>query len=203
MRLRWRKQLGLYLNHLNLVGEGVEVGVHTGSFSYALLEQWQGEQLYLVDPWRHLSNYYDKCNSTDAVMERRLAATVIRLRRFYARHTILRAESLRAVTLFRDLSLDFVYLDANHSYEAVRQDLFHWYPKIRRGGLLCGHDYFDAITDEEMNPIITNDVSRKKLTSYGVKSAVDEFVLRKDLHVVTTVDRLPTWLLRKPPDSNE
>jgi hypothetical protein len=51
------------------------------------------------------------------------------------------APSIRAATLFTNSSLDFVFIDANHSYEAVLSDLHAWWPKIRPGGLLAGHDY--------------------------------------------------------------
>ena len=48
-----------------------------------------------------------------------------------------------AVDLFDDLSLDFVYVDGEHSYEAVSKDISDWWPKISPGGVLAGHDYND------------------------------------------------------------
>lgn len=58
-----------------------------------------------------------------------------------------------AAALYEDNSLDFVFIDANHAYPFVKQDIEAWYPKVKRGGLLAGHDY----------------TSHK-----GVKKAVDE-----------------------------
>jgi predicted O-methyltransferase YrrM len=46
-----------------------------------------------------------------------------------------------AVKLFDDESLDAVFIDADHSYEAVKLDIQNWMPKVRRGGILAGHDY--------------------------------------------------------------
>lgn len=46
-----------------------------------------------------------------------------------------------ASTRFRDESLDLVFIDADHSYEAVMLDIKSWFPKVRSGGILCGHDY--------------------------------------------------------------
>jgi predicted O-methyltransferase YrrM len=46
-----------------------------------------------------------------------------------------------ASKLFEDGSLDGVFIDADHSYEAVKQDIQNWLPKIRVGGILAGHDY--------------------------------------------------------------
>jgi predicted O-methyltransferase YrrM len=49
--------------------------------------------------------------------------------------------SVEASRKFTDRSLDFVFLDADHSYNAVRADLTHWFPKVKLGGLFAGHDY--------------------------------------------------------------
>jgi hypothetical protein len=49
--------------------------------------------------------------------------------------------SAEAATMFENGSLDFVYLDADHCFESVWQDLSVWYPKVRIGGILAGHDF--------------------------------------------------------------
>ena len=51
------------------------------------------------------------------------------------------ARSVRAAAVFADGSLDLVFIDADHSFAAVREDLRAWWPKVRPGGLLAGHDY--------------------------------------------------------------
>jgi hypothetical protein len=48
-----------------------------------------------------------------------------------------------AVHKFQDNSIDFIYLDANHSYGAALRDLTIWYPKLRPQGWFCGHDFND------------------------------------------------------------
>jgi SAM-dependent methyltransferase len=55
-----------------------------------------------------------------------------------------RLPSLEAVNGFEDNSLDFVFIDASHEYEDVVQDLKAWYPKVKPGGVLAGHDYYPA-----------------------------------------------------------
>ena len=55
--------------------------------------------------------------------------------------TILQQESTYATTFFPDEYFDVIFLDAQHSYEAVREDIIHWLPKLRPGGTLLGHDW--------------------------------------------------------------
>ena len=49
--------------------------------------------------------------------------------------------SWEAATLFEDNSVDFVFIDADHQYESVKKDITAWYPKIKIGGIMSGHDY--------------------------------------------------------------
>ena len=48
---------------------------------------------------------------------------------------------MEAVNNFKDNILDFVYIDADHRYEAVKADILAWLPKVKKNGWLCGHDY--------------------------------------------------------------
>ena len=56
--------------------------------------------------------------------------------------------SLDAVNLYNDESLDFIFIDASHEYEDVKNDIISWLPKLKNGGILAGHDYeiFDGVT---------------------------------------------------------
>lgn len=55
--------------------------------------------------------------------------------------TPIRMCSWECAKLYEDRSLDFVFIDGDHSYEGVTRDLAAWYPKIKQGGVLAGHDY--------------------------------------------------------------
>jgi cephalosporin hydroxylase len=61
--------------------------------------------------------------------------------------------SIEASKLYQDESLDFVFIDANHSYDAVKEDILAWYPKIKNGGLLGGHD-MKAVFELIKQPLI-------------------------------------------------
>ncbi len=55
--------------------------------------------------------------------------------------TPIRKKSIEASKDFEDNSLDFVYIDANHQFRNVLEDLKSWYPKVKSGGVIAGHDY--------------------------------------------------------------
>jgi len=57
------------------------------------------------------------------------------------RRQVIRARSVDAAARVPDGSLDFVFIDADHSYEGCAADIRAWLPKVRAGGILCGHDY--------------------------------------------------------------
>lgn len=141
--LTHRESLGYWLNQAHLVGSGVEVGCAFGQFASRVLSQWTGQRYFMVDPWENLPkeeypedhehvDYEDwfKCCSKLAEDDKRV--------------TLLRKRSLEAVSEFKTASLDWVYLDGNHDYRFVMEDLDAWFPKIIRGGLICGHDFYNT-----------------------------------------------------------
>lgn len=113
---------------------GVEIGVRTGDFSLLMCTTIPGLKLFCVDPWvaydyldqRRQNGYYRKAR-------RKLAPHGARL---------IREKSSVAVNRFEDASLDFVYIDGDHNFDAVMLDIILWTPKIRAGGVIAGHDYF-------------------------------------------------------------
>lgn len=184
LRMLARAEFGHLLNRLGLLGEGVEVGVAAGEFSRTILDVWEGRRLHLVDPWRHLPNYVDLTNVSDAAHEELFRSLPQRLASHRDRYRIHRMLSQQAAQSFDDLSLDFVYIDAEHTCEAVRNDLALWYPKVRAGGILAGHDFVDGSLPEGR---------------FGVRKAVLEFEQQKGLRVaVTAENEWPSWYVIKP-----
>jgi len=53
----------------------------------------------------------------------------------------IKMSSVEASQLYEDESIDFIWLDADHKFESVTEDLEHWYPKLKKGGIFAGHDY--------------------------------------------------------------
>ncbi len=177
--MKTRKELPQLFNSLNLLGEGVEVGVHRGGFSAAILSVWKGKKLHAVDPWLHQGVKMDISDESQEIHDENLRVTKETLSKFKGRFAIVRDFSISASNRFLDGSLDFVYLDARHDYRSIWSDLEVWYPKVRKGGIISGHDY-------------KNSCVRKNLVE--VKRAVDNFFLIVGGKIETTTeDNLPSW----------
>ena len=141
--LRHREEIPFLLNNLKLNGQGVEIGVFEGYFSEFLLQHWRGQLLCSVDPYREYAKeaYPDVLNKNQETQDQIYAKTRHRLSKFSKRSILLRGESLEVARLMSDGSLDFVYIDGNHSYPAVLADLEAWYRLLVPGGLMAGDDW--------------------------------------------------------------
>ena len=136
-----RDRLGSFLTNLGLVGNGVEVDVKRGVFSEKVLKEWKGEHYYLVDIWQEQENYVDIANVNQAVQESFMAEALSKVSPWKDRVTVVRNYSVLASKLFPEEFFDFIYLDARHNYEEIKEDLHAWYPKLKQGGLFAGHDF--------------------------------------------------------------
>lgn len=124
--------------------KGAEIGVWRGAYSAKFCEANPNLHMLCVDPWESYQAWLDTKNSqpTDkaaAFMEESYQDARKRLDPLNC--TILRKYSADAAKTVRNGSLDFVYIDGNHAYEAVMDDLAVWSPKVRSGGFVAGHDY--------------------------------------------------------------
>jgi len=138
-----RDVFGLWLNDEGLLGEGVEVGCAFGHNAATILSQWKGQRLYLVDPWvRQPPEVYRE--DTETVDYEQWYKDCCALAERDPRAVIRREFSVEAAKGFEDGSLDFAYIDGNHSYGAVLADLDAWWGKIKPRGVLCGHDLYQA-----------------------------------------------------------
>lgn len=142
--------------------KGAEIGVDRGRFSEYMLKTIPGLHLLCVDPWHWRLRGQSRYEST-----------VRRLAPYNA--TILRKTSLEAVLEIPDESLDFVYVDGDHTFDFVMTDIIVWSRKVKYGGLIAGHDYY-------------------RFTRAGVIPAVDTYTQQ---HEITkwflTDERTPTW----------
>jgi hypothetical protein len=104
---------------------GAEIGVDRGEFSEKFCKA--GLTLYSIDPWRGRPSRYEET--------KRLLAP-------YLNCTIIRKTSMEAIDDFPHESLDFIYIDGSHDFRFVAEDISEWTKKVRKGGIVSGHDYF-------------------------------------------------------------
>jgi predicted O-methyltransferase YrrM len=155
----------------NILEIGVAYGYHADFLCTALLNiQYVGVDPYLAnyDANDIFSNDVQRLfNEKDPqlVMDRLFNIVSSNLQKFDGRAKLLREKSWDAAARFEDNSLDLVYIDGDHTYQGVVKDLASWFPKVRKGGIICGDD----------------------IGWPGVKRAVDEFFLRlgKDYQIIS------------------
>ncbi len=156
-----RKSLAEFYQYLGF-SRGAEIGVRRGEHAEMLCQTVPGLELLCVDPWEPQDEYLEKTN-TPGKMSAFYAAAQERLEPYNC--VFVKHPSIVGAKLVPDYSLDFVYIDANHRAEFVRQDLETWGPKVKRGGILGGHDY----------------MNRQEL-HIEVKDAVQAFTKDRDIH---------------------
>lgn len=141
---------------------GVEVGVHRGKMSARLLRGFPSLTLVMVDLWGEWNdpNILTRHSLEDQKQYREHA--MISTEFAASRRRIIEEDSADAANLFHDKQKpDFVFIDADHSYEACLQDMEAWWPVTKT--LFCGHDYGKP--------------------EFGVTQAVTEFCKKHDIIV--------------------
>ena len=113
--------------------QGAEIGVERGRNSKCILNELNIRELYLIDVWDNYKEIY-------VVWSLENYNYVLRKFKDDKRVKIIKDFSEKAVNNIGDNSLDFIYIDANHNYKYVYQDITLWYPKIKDGGIIGGHD---------------------------------------------------------------
>jgi len=122
---------------------GAEVGTGKGATAAYLFRN--NPTLHLIEVAYYPDSSYKKGDYTSRAKEtwRR------RVRRYRHRMTVHTCPSREAVKMVRKGSLDFVFIDADHSYKECLHDIKKWFPKVRKGGLVCGHDFQDRFPGVE------------------------------------------------------
>lgn len=157
MKIRYRRELGRYIEHLGISGDAAEVGVAEGLFAEEMLS-WPVGKVYLVDRWTCVPSQRGDASHPQEWHDANLRRVKSLVEKYGPhRAVILQGESYEVARFVPDLSLALVNIDGDHSFHGVLKDIHAWLPKVGPGGLLVFHDY--------LNP------------SYGVKQAVDLLAL--------------------------
>jgi hypothetical protein len=196
--LKNREEMPQLLNEHNLT-TGIEIGVKQGHFAKHVLDGWSTcKKYHLVDLWGEQQNYKDVANVNNETHNKFYLETLENIAAHRDRVEIHRMLSTEASKLFPKESIDFIYVDARHDYCAVMEDLMHYWPILKPGGIMSGHDYNENSEVRGQDWGLCADGTRHDM---AVKGAVNDFFLKKGLTITVTYYRqnnFMSWIVKKP-----
>ncbi len=142
---------------------GVEVGTDRGQYARDICSRMPFVKLYTIDPYFPFIEGDEVKDEQE--MEKRYQHA-LKLLEPYPNCELVRTTSMIAVKSFEDNSLDFVFIDGNHLYEFVKEDIEEWSKKVRKGGIVAGHDYVES-----------------KERRYGIVQAVNEYAEKNGIEI--------------------
>jgi hypothetical protein len=116
---------------------GAEIGVQRAANLVKYCEA--GFEMYGIDPFPEGKEYYE-----EKAVERT---------KDYPNCTLIKKTSIEAAEQIPKYSLDFVYIDGSHEFGYVAMDLHLWAHRVRRGGIIAGHDYYSTIGNRGLRQV--------------------------------------------------
>lgn len=132
-----------------------ELGVAEGNFSQDICREWNPSKHYCVDNWAKIPDTRGDGNFPQEWHNMNYHAAIWKMYEYRHKVEFLKGITWEMARHIKDDSLDLCYVDANHSFEGVTQDIKAWFPKVKEGGVMAFHDYF--------------------MPQYGVLDSVHEF----------------------------
>ena len=177
-RMRWDAVLSRFNGDDKIIG--CEVGVWRGKMSEALLQRHKNLFLIMVDRFAPpvKGDSYHTSGSEMALCDQKKYDAVFdeclqKVAMWAGRIKIIKMSTVEAADHVENGTLDFCFIDADHSYEGVKADITAWLPKVKKGCWICGHDW-------------------KNTKKGNVEKAVREFFTDKQIQV----DANSTWFVK-------
>jgi len=135
-------------------GVFVEIGCWLGKSSlYFSSIKKKNQKLICVDTWEGTPNEIN----TNHVLVKHANVFDLFMKNMEGREfEVIKNYSIEAAKTFEDYSLDAVFIDGDHTYDAVRSDILSWYPKVKIGGYISGHDFGQDAVREAVLSILPN-----------------------------------------------
>lgn len=171
---------------------GAEIGTAQGEYTEKFCQN--GLTIYAIDPWIAYGGY-DKSPEHQKALDSHYQTAKERLSN-YPNCKIIKKTSMKAVADFADNSLDFVYIDGNHEFKYVAQDIYEWTKKVKSGGIVSGHDYTYFVSKNLLGVCHVIPVLHAYAQSFGINNF---YVLgRKKAQVGEIRDKWRSWMFVKP-----
>lgn len=122
-----------------------EIGVYRGEFAARMLTVPSIETYTMVDPWRHIPTWNKPANTDDGTFEQFHRDTLAATEFQQDKRRVLRGTTTEVIAQIADGSLDFAYIDGDHTLKGIAIDLISVFPKVRDGGWIAGDDFCDSI----------------------------------------------------------
>jgi hypothetical protein len=164
------------LKQLPKYGMVAEIGVDEGAFSDKILRICHPERLHLIDIWATKRYSEDKFNHVKKRFYSKLNLGIVRIHRKL---------STVAAEDFADEYFDWIYIDTDHSYEVTINELIKYENKVKKNGIIAGHDY-----------ILGSWINGRR---FGVIEAVHEFCVTRNWEIlyVTSLNEEPSFAIRR------
>jgi hypothetical protein len=186
-----RIELGDLANDLGFT-TAVEIGTHQGVFADGFLSKFKGT-LSCVDPWSDPSPPPHATflpafvwTSPGRQFDADLAQFVLH-KKYPDRVVFFQMKSLDFAATLADESQEFIYIDGLHDIPNVKADILAFWPKLKPGGILAGHDYVFG------DPRAVGDIAL-----FGVAAAVNWFAVENGLDLKVTNESISSWYFQKP-----
>lgn len=123
-----------------------ELGVYKGEFAKYILENTNCiEKYFMIDPWRNLSNWNKPANKDNEIFQKFYNETMQATEFVSEKRIVLRGKTTEVIDKIEDNTLDFLYIDGDHTLKGIAIDLMATWDKIKEDGFVGGDDFYNSI----------------------------------------------------------
>ena len=129
-----------------------EIGVYKGDFAAKLLTKCRSiENYYMIDPWKNLSDWNKPANHDNEIFESFYKEALNKTEFAKEKRVILRGKTTEVINQVKNESIDFVYIDGDHTLKGISIDLINIWDKIKPGGFIAGDDFSPTIWQHSLD----------------------------------------------------
>ena len=123
-----------------------EVGVYRGNFAQKMLEECPCIERYvMIDPWRNLNGWNKPANKDHVTFEEFHREAMQKTDFAREKRMVLRGKTTEVIDQIEDDTLDFIYIDGDHTLKGISIDLISMWPKVKENGFVVGDDFLPSI----------------------------------------------------------